>query len=177
MFDIDYRPNLWGLAGHAAGFERFVASDRVTKEYQSILADTDLVVGTEEEVAIAAGTSDLPTALKTIRSFTDATIVLKRGAKVRATDPQAMVTGKQAMDAVGIGNQVQLVETEYKTCEGADALVVATEWNEYRNPDMARLKGLMRGRFVFDGRNCLDPEAAADAGLIYRGMGRQQLGA
>ena len=81
VFDIDYRPNLWGLAGHAAGFERFVASDRVTKEYQSILADTDLVVGTEEEVAIAAGTSDLPTALKTIRSFTDATIVLKRGAK------------------------------------------------------------------------------------------------
>ncbi|HYD04373.1 MAG TPA: 5-dehydro-2-deoxygluconokinase [Reyranella sp.] len=81
VFDIDYRPNLWGLAGHAAGFERFVASDRVTKEYQSILADTDLVVGTEEEVAIAAGTSDLPSALKVIRSFTDATIVLKRGAK------------------------------------------------------------------------------------------------
>jgi 5-dehydro-2-deoxygluconokinase len=81
VFDIDYRPNLWGLAGHAAGFERFVASDRVTKEYQSILADTDLVVGTEEEVAIAAGTSDLPSALKTIRSFTEATIVLKRGAK------------------------------------------------------------------------------------------------
>ncbi|HWA73901.1 MAG TPA: UDP-glucose/GDP-mannose dehydrogenase family protein [Polyangiaceae bacterium] len=103
--------------------------------------------------------------------------LLKRGAKVRATDPQAMVTGKQAMDAVGIGNQVQLVETEYKTCEGADALVVATEWNEYRNPDMQRLKGLMRGRFVFDGRNCLDPDAAADAGLVYRGMGRQQKGA
>jgi UDPglucose 6-dehydrogenase len=54
---------------------------------------------------------------------------------------------------------------------------VATEWNEYRNPDMPRLKGLMRGRFVFDGRNCLDPEAVADAGLVYRGMGRQQLGA
>ena len=81
VFDIDYRPNLWGLAGHAAGFERFVASDRVTREYQSILADTDLVVGTEEEVAIAAGTSDLPSALRVIRSFTDATIVLKRGAK------------------------------------------------------------------------------------------------
>ena len=81
VFDIDYRPNLWGLAGHAAGFERFVASDRVTKEYQSVLPDTDLVVGTEEEIAIAAGTSDLPGALKTIRGLTGATIVLKRGAK------------------------------------------------------------------------------------------------
>ncbi|MBN9348596.1 MAG: 5-dehydro-2-deoxygluconokinase [Devosia sp.] len=81
VFDIDYRPNLWGLAGHAAGFERYVASDRVTREYQSILADTDLVVGTEEEVAIAAGTSDLPAALRTIRGLTGATIVLKRGAK------------------------------------------------------------------------------------------------
>ncbi|MEO6014973.1 MAG: 5-dehydro-2-deoxygluconokinase [Devosia sp.] len=80
VFDIDYRPNLWGLAGHAAGFERYVASDRVTKEYQSVLPDADLVVGTEEEIAIAAGTSDVPSALRIIRGLTDATIVLKRGA-------------------------------------------------------------------------------------------------
>jgi UDPglucose 6-dehydrogenase len=103
--------------------------------------------------------------------------LLERGAKVRATDPQALVTGKQSLEALGIADKVQLLETEYKTCEGADALVVATEWNEYRNPDMPRLKSLMRGRFVFDGRNCLDPDAAADAGLVYRGMGRQQRGA
>ncbi len=81
VFDIDYRPNLWGLAGHAAGFERFVKSSRVTEAYQSILADTDLVVGTEEEVLIAAGTETLPEALKVIRGLTAATIVLKRGAK------------------------------------------------------------------------------------------------
>lgn len=81
VFDIDYRPNLWGLAGHAAGFERFVKSSRVTEAYQSILADTDLVVGTEEEVLIAAGAETLPEALKVIRGLTAATIVLKRGAK------------------------------------------------------------------------------------------------
>src|SRR4051812_4843808 len=81
VFDVDYRPNLWGLAGHAAGFERYVKSDRVTQIYQSILADTDLVVGTEEEIAIAAGTADLPAALQAIRALTPATIVLKRGAK------------------------------------------------------------------------------------------------
>ncbi len=81
VFDIDYRPNLWGLAGHAAGFERYVKSDRVTAAYQAILPDTDLVVGTEEEVMAAAGTDDLPAALKIIRGLSQATIVLKRGAK------------------------------------------------------------------------------------------------
>ena len=80
VFDIDYRPNLWGLAGHEAGFSRYVASAHVTKIYQSVLADCDLVVGTEEEIAIAAGTDDLSAALKAIRALTSATIVLKRGA-------------------------------------------------------------------------------------------------
>lgn len=80
VFDIDYRPNLWGLAGHEAGFERYVASDHVSQKYQSVLPDCDLVVGTEEEVLIASGEADLPAALKTIRSLTSATIVLKRGA-------------------------------------------------------------------------------------------------
>jgi 5-dehydro-2-deoxygluconokinase len=78
-FDIDYRPNLWGLAGHAAGFERYVASDIVSQKYKSVLADCDLVVGTEEEVLIASGEADLLSALRTIRALSRATIVLKRG--------------------------------------------------------------------------------------------------
>ncbi len=78
-FDIDYRPNLWGLAGHDAGFERYVASDIVSQKYKSVLPDCDLIVGTEEEVLIASGEADLLSALKTIRSVSSATIVLKRG--------------------------------------------------------------------------------------------------
>ncbi|MCZ4346158.1 5-dehydro-2-deoxygluconokinase [Devosia neptuniae] len=78
-FDIDYRPNLWGLAGHDAGFERYVASDIVSQKYQSVLPDCDLIVGTEEEVLIASGEADLLSALRTIRGLSSATIVLKRG--------------------------------------------------------------------------------------------------
>ncbi|WP_164854826.1 5-dehydro-2-deoxygluconokinase [Devosia sp. 1566] len=78
-FDIDYRPNLWGLAGHEAGFSRYVASDVVSEKYKSVLPDCDLIVGTEEEVLIASGEADLPAALRTIRTLSDATIVLKRG--------------------------------------------------------------------------------------------------
>ncbi len=79
IIDIDYRPNLWGLAGHAAGEERYIKSDKVTAHLQSILADCDLIIGTEEEVHIAGGTEDTLAALEKIRSYSKGTIVLKRG--------------------------------------------------------------------------------------------------
>jgi 5-dehydro-2-deoxygluconokinase len=80
IFDIDYRPNLWGLAGHAEGFERYVKSDRVSALMKSVLPDCDLIVGTEEEIMIASGADNVLDSLKAIRSVTPATIVLKRGA-------------------------------------------------------------------------------------------------
>jgi 5-dehydro-2-deoxygluconokinase len=79
IIDIDYRPNLWGLAGHAAGEERYIKSDKVTAHLQSILADCDLIVGTEEEVHIAGGSEDTLEALRKIRSYSKGVIVLKRG--------------------------------------------------------------------------------------------------
>jgi 5-dehydro-2-deoxygluconokinase len=79
VFDIDYRPVLWGLTGHGAGESRFMASDTVTAHLQSILPDCDLVVGTEEEIAIAGGSTDTMTAVRNIRERSRATIVVKRG--------------------------------------------------------------------------------------------------
>lgn len=79
IFDIDYRPNLWGLAGHDAGDSRYIASDIVSARLKPVLADCDLIMGTEEEVLIASGESDLLAALKTIRKNSAAAIVLKRG--------------------------------------------------------------------------------------------------
>jgi UDPglucose 6-dehydrogenase len=102
--------------------------------------------------------------------------LVERGAVVRATDPQALETAKERLVSAGIADKVELFQKEYDTCRGADALVIATEWNEYRAPDLPEVKKLMRGRHVFDGRNVLVPEAVADAGLRYRGMGRPTLG-
>jgi len=79
VLDIDYRPNLWGLAGHDAGDSRYIASDTVSAHLKTVLPDCDLIVGTEEEVLIASGAGDLQTALRTIRSLSSAVIVLKRG--------------------------------------------------------------------------------------------------
>ncbi len=79
VFDVDYRPNLWGLAGHAAGEERYIRSDTVTRHLQDILPDCDLIVGTEEELHAAGGSEDTLKAIRTIRSLSAATIVCKRG--------------------------------------------------------------------------------------------------
>lgn len=79
VLDIDYRPVLWGLTGLGEGENRFVSSCGVTAHLQTVLPDCDLVVGTEEEIHIAGGSTDTIVSLKKIRELTDATIVLKLG--------------------------------------------------------------------------------------------------
>ncbi|ROL80124.1 5-dehydro-2-deoxygluconokinase [Pseudomonas protegens] len=79
VLDIDYRPVLWGLAGKADGETRFVADHQVSQHVQKILPRFDLIVGTEEEFLIAGGSDDLLTALRTVRSLSSATLVVKLG--------------------------------------------------------------------------------------------------
>jgi 5-dehydro-2-deoxygluconokinase len=80
VFDIDYRPVLWGLTGHGLGEERFVASRDVSAHLQTILPDCDVVVGTEEEIHIAGGSIDTLEACRRIRDLAPAAlIVVKRG--------------------------------------------------------------------------------------------------
>ncbi|MDD1498104.1 5-dehydro-2-deoxygluconokinase [Agrobacterium sp. CNPSo 3708] len=77
--DIDYRPNLWGVAGHGDGESRFVESAKVTQKLQSALNLFDLIVGTEEEFHIAGGSTDTLEALRAVRAVSNATLVCKRG--------------------------------------------------------------------------------------------------
>ncbi|QQA41297.1 bifunctional 5-dehydro-2-deoxygluconokinase/5-dehydro-2-deoxyphosphogluconate aldolase [Pelagovum pacificum] len=77
--DIDYRPNLWGVAGHGDGESRFVESAKVTAKLQESLHYFDLIVGTEEEFHIAGGSTDTLEALRAVRAVSDATLVCKRG--------------------------------------------------------------------------------------------------
>ena len=79
--DIDYRPNLWGVAGHGDGESRFVESAAVTAKLQATLHLFDLIVGTEEEFHIAGGSTDTIAALRAVRAVSDAVLVCKRGAR------------------------------------------------------------------------------------------------
>jgi 5-dehydro-2-deoxygluconokinase len=90
VFDIDYRPVLWGLTGKDAGENRFVAHDDVTARLQEVLPLCDLIVGTEEEVHILGGSTDTIVALRAIRGKTDALLVCKRGAQGCSAFPGAI---------------------------------------------------------------------------------------
>jgi 5-dehydro-2-deoxygluconokinase len=80
IFDLDYRPVLWGLTGHGLGEERFVANKNVSAHLQTILPDCDVIVGTEEEIHIAGGSTDTLDACRRIRELAPgALIVVKRG--------------------------------------------------------------------------------------------------
>lgn len=96
--DIDYRPNLWGLAGHGDGESRFIESRAVTAKLQSHLHLFDLIVGTEEEFHIAGGSTDTLAALRAVRAVSDAVLVCKRGAAgavaFTATIPNSLNDGQ-----------------------------------------------------------------------------------
>ncbi|MCW8927042.1 MAG: 5-dehydro-2-deoxygluconokinase [Xanthomonadales bacterium] len=80
VMDVDYRPVLWGLTTPELGEQRFVADETVTQELQTIIADCDLIVGTEEELHILGGSIDTMAAIRRVRELSNATIVCKRGA-------------------------------------------------------------------------------------------------
>jgi UDPglucose 6-dehydrogenase len=98
----------------------------------------------------------------------------ERGAQLRVTDPKAIPTATLFLTRPGLVERVAIVQDSYEACQGADALVLATEWPEYRNPDLGRIARALRGKYVFDGRNVLLADAVVEAGLIYRGMGRPE---
>ena len=81
ILDIDYRPNLWGIGGHGAGESRYARSARVTNALAAVLPDCDLIVGTEEELHVAAGLEDTLEAVRHVRALSTAVIVCKRGAR------------------------------------------------------------------------------------------------
>ena len=94
--------------------------------------------------------------------------LLSKGAKVRAYDPKAM-----KLAAKVLGDRVSFGFRAFDILDGADALVVATEWNEFREPDFPRIKSLMRTPAIFDGRNIYNPKLLRSMGFHYQGIGRR----
>jgi UDPglucose 6-dehydrogenase len=95
----------------------------------------------------------------------------RAGATVTAHDPAAMGEAKRM-----IGDAVRFAESNYQALEGADALVVVTDWNEYRHPDFKRIKAIMRKPIVIDGRNLYDREKMKSMGFTYDSIGRRDIG-
>jgi len=96
-------------------------------------------------------------------------LLQNEGARIQAYDPQAMENASKAL------KNVKLCENPYQVAENADALVLATEWNEFKQLDFARVKELMRQPVILDGRNLWDAENMAKFGFLYMGVGRGNL--
>ena len=93
----------------------------------------------------------------------------RRGARVRAYDPVATAEARRVLgDLPGLEFSARAMDA----LQGADALIIVTEWKEFRSPDLERMKALMRHAVIFDGRNILNPREARDAGFEYSGIGR-----
>lgn len=93
--------------------------------------------------------------------------LLEAGATVSAYDPEAMNNVKALL-----GDKIRYAEAQYEALQNADALIVATEWNEFRTPDFDRIVSLLKDAVVFDGRNVFDVEQMAAKGFHYESIGR-----
>ncbi len=105
-----------------------------------------------------------------------AELLAARGALVRGSDPQALETARQRLAGSPAASRVALFADEYEALEGADALVVTTEWDQYRAPDAERLAASMKGRDVFDGRNCVVTFDLVEHGFRVHRIGRPSVG-
>lgn len=99
------------------------------------------------------------------------TALLDGGASVRAFDPEAMPNVKAIL-----GDAVTFAENQYDTLDGADALIIVTEWSEFRNPDFTRIKSSLREPVIFDGRNVYMLEKMKEMGFYYESIGRKVVG-
>ncbi len=97
--------------------------------------------------------------------------LLSAGATVRAHDPEAL---KEAQHH--FGDRIEYSTNQYAILDGADALAIITDWNEYRNPDFDRIKGALRSPLIVDGRNLYKPDRMAAAGFDYAPLGRSSSG-
>ena len=114
-------------------------------------------------LAFKAGTDDMRQA----PSLTLIDALLEEGASICAHDPAALAHARALL-----GNRIDYAETNYEALAGADALVVVTDWNEYRHPDFERVKRTLKQPVIVDGRNLYDVEKMRELGVRYHSIGR-----
>jgi UDPglucose 6-dehydrogenase len=96
--------------------------------------------------------------------------LLAEGATIHVFDPEAMPNVKQEM-----GDKISYAENQYDALLGADALIIATEWNEFRTPDFLKIVKNMKSKVIFDGRNLFDVNSIGELGFHYESIGRASI--
>jgi UDPglucose 6-dehydrogenase len=156
---FDYHPELLHAVMDINRDQRMLVIDKLRDCLDSLHGRVIGLLG----LAFKPNTDDLREA----PSLDIARVLLAAGASVRAYDPAAAERAKVLVP------DIDYMKDAYEVAAGADALVLVTEWNEFRHLDLGRLKQLMRRPVMVDGRNIYDPETMRGFGFTYRGIGRE----
>ena len=148
--------------------QRDLAVERIARMTDGITGSTVAVLG----LAFKPNTSDI----RESPAWYICEALAARGARIRAFDPVAMADARRSV-APGLRERIHFASGAADAATGADVLVIATEWNEFRNLDLPKLRGLMRRTVVVDLRNVLDPERTRLAGFTYVSTGRTNVAA
>ena len=145
--------------------QRHLLARRVVERFGEVLTHTTFALW---GLAFKPGTDDLREAPSRVISDE----LLRRGARIRAFDPVAMPAAAAQWPARA---GLEFAPDPYAAAQGADALLIVTEWREFRSPDFARLRETMAAPLIFDGRNLYEPELMAESGFEYVSIGRPVL--
>ena len=157
--NFNYHPELLHAVMDINRDQRMLVIDKLRECLEELPAKVIGLLG----LALKPNTDDMREA----PSVDIAKVLLAAGAEVRAYDPAAMERSRTLLP------DVEYLKDAYQVASGADALVLVTEWNEFRQLDMARVKQLMRRPVMVDGRNIYDPAVMRTLGFTYRGVGRE----
>ncbi len=161
--DVDHPMSIIGAVHEVNQRQRRRFAQRVIDHFGDACSSTTLGIW---GLAFKSRTDDVreSPAIEAIRMFEE------KGMRVQAHDPEAMETG-----AVELSNKVRMCKDEYEALDGADALVIFTDWSIYRTPDFDLMEKKISSRQIFDGRNLYDPGTLAKKGFHYHSVGRPTL--
>jgi UDPglucose 6-dehydrogenase len=171
-FPKDVQALLATARAHQVDFELLQAVERTNERQKRALVDKAQAHfgGTLEGRAFAVWGLAFKPRTDDVREAPALALIealLARGATVRCYDPVAQNNARQVL-----GERVRHADSPYHALEGADGLFLVTEWNEFRHPDLQRMKALLRTPLIFDGRNLLNPQTLRAQGFTYYGIGR-----
>lgn len=161
--DFGYTTSLLKEVDHINRKQRELFLEKILAYFEGNVADKTIGVW---GLAFKPRTDDMREA----PSQTVIEILLEQGAKIRAYDPKAVENARRIF-----GDKIYYASNAYEAIGGADALVLLTEWNEFRRPDFERIKSLLKNPVIFDGRNQYDADRMAARGFHYVCVGRTPL--
>jgi len=163
----DFTPKLLQAVEERNEAQKHVLFQKIARRYGADLSGK--VIGLWG-LAFKPGTDDMREAPSVVLLHE----LIGAGAHVIAHDPVAMSAARNELPAAWFDSgRLRFMDDQYEVLRGIDALALVTEWKSFRHPDFERMRALMRGAVVFDGRNQYDPVHIKDAGFEYHGIGRE----